>query len=105
MPPLVRCSYCTFCERPNTSSTVSKCTLAKSFTYFAATSLSNDEKDRWLLACLQPFQHALPVLLRAVEAVAVDFARNAWNFACRGELPERPAASPVNRVWIGRDRP
>src|SRR6516225_6308379 len=104
MPPLVRCCYCTFCQPPNTSSTVSRRTGAKSFAYFAATSLSNDEKDRWLLAWLQPFQHALPILLRAVEAVAVDFACNAWNFACRGELPERPGAWPVNHVGLCRYR-
>src|SRR6266508_50912 len=59
---------------------------------------------KYLRAGLEPVQHAVPVSLRAVEAVAVDPAGHARNLTRRGELPERPGALPVTRVGLGGDR-
>ena len=59
---------------------------------------------RGLLASLQPIQHALPILLRAVEAVAIDSSFDTRDFARRGELPKRVRAFAVKPLRRGRDR-
>lgn len=59
---------------------------------------------RQLFAGLQPFQHALPILLRAVEAIAIDFSFDTRDFARRGELPKRVRPFAVEPLRRGRDR-
>src|SRR5262245_11652995 len=105
-----RCSSCTFCQPPKTSSTVTH--IGEIFRALCRNLLVDrthaQAKTRiwWreLFAGLQPFQHALPILLRAIEAVAIDFSFNTRDFARRGELPKRVRPFAVKPLRRSRDR-
>ena len=62
-----------------------------------------ERQSEALVPGLQPFQHAVPVGTRAVEAVAVDPAGDPWHAACGGELPEGPGPFAIDGVRFGGD--